>query len=53
MMKDREIERTRLLLERLAERLSRHVLEADQDMKHVPQGMTNFFRGFYYMKSGD
>jgi pimeloyl-ACP methyl ester carboxylesterase len=28
-------------------------LEADQDMKHVPQGMTNFFRGFYYMKSGD
>jgi pimeloyl-ACP methyl ester carboxylesterase len=28
-------------------------LEADQDMKHVPQGMTNFFRAFYYMKGGD
>jgi pimeloyl-ACP methyl ester carboxylesterase len=27
--------------------------EADADMKHVPQGMTNFFRGFYYMKSAD
>jgi pimeloyl-ACP methyl ester carboxylesterase len=27
--------------------------EADKDMKNVPQGMTNFFRGFYYMKSGD
>jgi pimeloyl-ACP methyl ester carboxylesterase len=22
-------------------------------MKHVPQGMTNFFRAFYYMKSAD
>src|SRR5882672_7313080 len=28
-------------------------LEADQDMKHLPQGMTNFFRAFYYMKGGD
>jgi pimeloyl-ACP methyl ester carboxylesterase len=32
--------------------------EADVDMKHVaqlspPGGMTNFFRGFYYMKSAD
>ena len=27
--------------------------EADQDMKRVPQGMTNFFRAFYYMKSAD
>jgi pimeloyl-ACP methyl ester carboxylesterase len=27
--------------------------EADQDMKHVPPGMTNFFRAFYYMKSAD
>ena len=27
--------------------------EADQDMKQVPQGMTNFFRAFYYMKSAD
>jgi pimeloyl-ACP methyl ester carboxylesterase len=27
--------------------------EADEDMKHVPQGMTNFFRAFYYMKSAD
>src|SRR6516165_12557829 len=27
--------------------------QADEDMKHVPQGMTNFFRAFYYMKSGD
>src|SRR5262249_11383053 len=25
--------------------------EADRDMKNVPQGMTNFFRAFYYMKS--
>ena len=22
-------------------------------MKHVPQGMTNFFRAFYYMKGGE
>jgi hypothetical protein len=22
-------------------------------MKNVPPGMTNFFRGFYYMKSAD
>jgi pimeloyl-ACP methyl ester carboxylesterase len=28
-------------------------LEADQDMKRVPQGMANFFRAFYYMKSAD
>jgi pimeloyl-ACP methyl ester carboxylesterase len=27
--------------------------EAEEDMKHVPQGMTNFFRAFYYMKSAD
>jgi pimeloyl-ACP methyl ester carboxylesterase len=27
--------------------------EADRDMKNVPPGMTNFFRGFYYMKSAD
>jgi pimeloyl-ACP methyl ester carboxylesterase len=27
--------------------------EADRDMKDVPQGMTNFFRAFYYMKSAD
>jgi pimeloyl-ACP methyl ester carboxylesterase len=27
--------------------------EADKDMKQVPQGMTNFFRAFYYMKSAD
>ena len=27
--------------------------EADRDMKHVPPGMTNFFRAFYYMKSAD
>jgi pimeloyl-ACP methyl ester carboxylesterase len=27
--------------------------EADKDMKNVPPGMTNFFRGFYYMKSAD
>jgi pimeloyl-ACP methyl ester carboxylesterase len=27
--------------------------EADRDMKEVPQGMTNFFRAFYYMKSAD
>jgi pimeloyl-ACP methyl ester carboxylesterase len=27
--------------------------EADRDMKNVPQGMTNFFRAFYYMKSAD
>jgi pimeloyl-ACP methyl ester carboxylesterase len=27
--------------------------EADRDMKQVPQGMTNFFRAFYYMKSAD
>jgi pimeloyl-ACP methyl ester carboxylesterase len=27
--------------------------EADRDMKRVPQGMTNFFRAFYYMKSAD
>jgi pimeloyl-ACP methyl ester carboxylesterase len=27
--------------------------QADIDMKHVPQGMTDFFRAFYYMKSGD
>jgi pimeloyl-ACP methyl ester carboxylesterase len=27
--------------------------EADRDMKAVPQGMTNFFRAFYYMKSAD
>ena len=25
--------------------------QADRDMKHVAQGMTNFFRAFYYMKS--
>src|SRR5260370_10450529 len=27
--------------------------QADQDMKHVAQGMTNFFRAFYYMKGAD
>lgn len=27
--------------------------EADRDMKHVPQGMTDFFRAFCYMKSAD
>jgi pimeloyl-ACP methyl ester carboxylesterase len=27
--------------------------EADRDMKHVAQGMTNFFRAFYYMKGAD
>ena len=27
--------------------------QADDDMKHVPQGMHNFFRAFYYMKSHD
>jgi pimeloyl-ACP methyl ester carboxylesterase len=27
--------------------------EAEQDMKHVLQGMSNFFRAFYYMKSAD
>src|SRR6516225_8049694 len=27
--------------------------QADQDMKNVPQGMTDFFRAFYYMKSAD
>jgi pimeloyl-ACP methyl ester carboxylesterase len=27
--------------------------QADADMKQVPQGMTNFFRAFYYMKSAD
>jgi pimeloyl-ACP methyl ester carboxylesterase len=27
--------------------------EADRDMKHVPPGMTAFFRAFYYMKSAD
>ena len=27
--------------------------EADKDMKHVPPGMTDFFRAFYYMKSAD
>jgi pimeloyl-ACP methyl ester carboxylesterase len=27
--------------------------EAEADMKHVPQGMTDFFRAFYYMKSAD
>jgi hypothetical protein len=27
--------------------------QADWDMKHVAQGMTNFFRAFYYMKSAD
>jgi pimeloyl-ACP methyl ester carboxylesterase len=27
--------------------------EAERDMKNVPQGMTNFFRAFYYMKSAD
>jgi pimeloyl-ACP methyl ester carboxylesterase len=29
---------------------SRH---ADEDMKHVPQGMSDFFRAFYYMKGGE
>jgi len=24
--------------------------QADEDMKHVPQGMSDFFRAFYYMK---
>jgi len=28
-------------------------LEAERDMKNVPQGMTNFYRAFYYMKSAD
>jgi pimeloyl-ACP methyl ester carboxylesterase len=27
--------------------------EADRDMKHVPPGMAEFFRAFYYMKSAD
>ncbi len=27
--------------------------QADWDIKHVAQGMTNFFRAFYYMKSAD
>jgi pimeloyl-ACP methyl ester carboxylesterase len=27
--------------------------EADQDMKHVPQGMSDFFRAFYYMKGAE
>lgn len=27
--------------------------QAEADMKHVPQGMTDFFRAFYYMKSAD
>jgi len=27
--------------------------EAENDMKHVPQGMTDFFRAFYFMKSAD
>jgi pimeloyl-ACP methyl ester carboxylesterase len=27
--------------------------EADADMKNVAQGMTDFFRAFYYMKSAD
>src|SRR5204863_8988506 len=26
-------------------------LEAERDMKNVPQGMANFFRAFYYIKS--
>jgi pimeloyl-ACP methyl ester carboxylesterase len=27
--------------------------QADQDMRHVPQGMSDFFRAFYYMKGGE
>src|SRR5215470_15852225 len=27
--------------------------QADRDMENVPQGMTDFFRAFYYMKSAD
>jgi pimeloyl-ACP methyl ester carboxylesterase len=27
--------------------------KADEDMKHVPQGMSDFFRAFYYMKGGE
>ena len=27
--------------------------QADEDMKHVPQGMGDFFRAFYYMKGGE
>jgi len=27
--------------------------QADEDMKHVPQGMSAFFRAFYYMKGGE
>ena len=27
--------------------------QADEDMKHVPQGMSDFFRAFYYMKGGE
>jgi pimeloyl-ACP methyl ester carboxylesterase len=26
---------------------------ADEDMKHVPQSMSDFFRAFYYMKGGE
>ena len=27
--------------------------QADEDMKHVAQGMSDFFRAFYYMKGGE
>jgi pimeloyl-ACP methyl ester carboxylesterase len=27
--------------------------QADDDMKHVPQGMSDFFRAFYYMKGAE
>jgi pimeloyl-ACP methyl ester carboxylesterase len=27
--------------------------QADEDMKQVPQGMSDFFRAFYYMKGGE
>ena len=27
--------------------------QADDDMKHMPQSMSDFFRAFYYMKGGE
>ena len=27
--------------------------QADEDMKHMPQSMSDFFRAFYYMKGGE
>src|SRR5215467_13160158 len=27
--------------------------QADEDMKHMPQNMSDFFRAFYYMKGGE